>query len=210
MFLKKYLYTNSYAIVTVERVGKKLLRLTQSAYNTNSTSLEEPWNMQINYLLSENRKGALFMNQVSQTFELSSEIGEKEWFKLNADSSGYFIVSYSENDWEKLIDQLKLKPTTFSVKDRANIIFDAGQLSDKDLLNYNTLFSLFDYLKNENNYLPWSVASSLISSIQSKLTSTSSFSIVQYNSYIRDLVSNVYDQKVDLTADLATMTYEQM
>lgn len=210
MFLKKYLYTNSYAIVTVERVGKKLLKLTQSAYNTNSTSLEEPWNMQINYLLSENRKGALFMNQVSQTFEFSSEIGEKEWFKLNADSSGYFIVSYSENDWEKLIDQLKLKPTTFSVKDRANIIFDAGQLSDKDLLNYNTLFSLFDYLKNENNYLPWSVASSLISSIQSKLTSTSSFSIVQYNSYIRDLVSNVYDQKVDLTADLATMTYEQM
>lgn len=210
MFLKKYLYTNSYAIVSVERVGTDSLKLTQRAYNVNSTSLEEPWNMKVDYLLTENRKGSFILSQVSQIVKLTNEVGEKEWFKLNADSTGYFIVSYSENDWEKLIDQLKLKSTTFSVKDRANIIFDAGQLSDKDLLNYKTLFSLFDYLKNENDYLPWSVASSLISSIQSKLTSTSSFSIVQYNSYIRDILNSVYDQKVDLTADLSTMTYEQM
>lgn len=166
--------------------------------------------MQVDYLLTENRKGVFFLDKVSQTVKLNNEIAADEWFKLNTESTGYYIVSYTEDDWKKLFDQLKLKPTTFSVKDRANIIFDAGQLSDKDLLNYENLFSLFDYLKNENDYLPWSVASSLISSIQSKLISTSSFSIVQYNSYIRDLVSNVYDQKVDLTADLATMTYEQM
>ena len=211
IFLRKYLYSNSYAIVTVERAGISSLKLTQTSYNVNQTIvLDEPWNLQIAYVLPNNRNGAFIMNQVAQTVQLKDEIASNEWFKLNAGSTGYYIVNYKPADWKLLIDQLKQKSTLFSIKDRANILFDANQLSDKALLDYETLFNLLSYLKNENDFLPWSVGSSCISSIQSKLTSISSPLIVQYNAFIRDLISFVYDSKVDFTANPATMTYQQM
>ena len=188
-----------------------MLKLTQTAYNANqSISLEEPWIMQVKYLLPNNRNGSFIMDKVSQTVKLTEQLSPNEWFKLNADSTGYYIVNYQPSDWNLLIEQLKQKPTALSIKDRTSILFDANQLSDKALLDYETLFNLLSYLKNENDYLPWSVASSSISSIESKLTSTSSFSIVQYKAFIRDLISYVYDSKVDFAADPSTMTYEQM
>lgn len=150
------------------------------------------------------------LNQVSQTVRLEHELTSKEWFKLNRHSSGYYIVSYQPHDWKLLIAQLKLDHIVFSIRDCANIIFDAIQLSDKGLLDYETLFSLFDYLKKEEAFVPWNVANSALASIRSKLSSTNNFSIVQFHAYIRSLIGQIYKSKVNFAANPTTMTYQDM
>lgn len=44
------------------------------------------------------------------------------------------------------------------VLNRAQIIDDMMNLARVDLVNYNLTLSLFEYLKMEENYIPWSAA----------------------------------------------------
>lgn len=212
-YLNKYLYSNSYPILTVKRDSRSnnSLQIVQTAYNANqSLVLEQPWMVHVEYLLANNRNGSFVLSKTSQAVQLVSHLESREWFKLNRNSNGYYIVNYQPSDWDLLISQLKQNHKNIPKKDRANLLFDANQLSDKSLLNYETLFGLLDYLKKENEPLPWSVASSTLGSIQTKLISTNSFSIVQFKAYVRSLLKYIYDSKVNFASDLSSMTFEQL
>jgi len=189
-------------------LGNKL-QIVQSVYNTNQT-VDEPWHILVAYELPDKSRGKFLLSQASQTVALDHRLNATEWFKLNRDSSGYYIVNYQLNNWKLLIAQLQKNHIVFSIGDCANLLFDAIQLSHKSLLSYETLFSLFDYLKNEKEYLPWSVASSALASLRSKLSSTNNFALVQLDAYIRQLIQRIYKTKVNLADDQVNKTYHQM
>ena len=210
-FLQKYLKSNGFPILTVERSGTNSLKITQRAFNADlddDSPLSDPWIIQVPYFSSNNRRGVAVLDQPSKTVTLNYELAADEWYKLNEGSTGYYVVNY--DDWTKLIRQLTQKATDIPVRDRANLLFDAGLLSEKTLMNYETLFSLIDYIKNEEEYLPWSVVNTVLSSLESKLTSIGSVSIVQFRAYIHTLIDSIYDLKVDFAADSSTLSYDRL
>ena len=236
-YLYSYLYRNTFPILTVKRgsssSSSNTLIINQTPYNEVSDSESRGkdnkedslyWNIFVTYLLGNNGESAgqehgnfmLKDNGQQQTVTLSRQIQSDEWFKLNVNSTGYYIVNYQPEDWQLLIKQLSSIASTststssFTPQDRASLLFDAYQLSNKALVSYDTLFALFDYLQYEDEYLPWSAANSALSGIQSKLQAVESNSIERWNTYITTLVGDVFDAKVDLVSGSDDKLLEQM
>lgn len=51
-----------------------------------------------------------------------------DWVKVNTDMTGYFIVHYEDDGWEKMTKVLAENHTSLSYKDRTQLIHNAFQL----------------------------------------------------------------------------------
>lgn len=60
----------------------------------------------------------------------------------------------------------------FSASDRTHLLEDAFSLADATELDYDIAMDMTAYLVNEAHFVPWKVAASKLSSINSLLTST--------------------------------------
>lgn len=215
--MDKWVNKNGFPLITVKRenTGNKTtsLTLTQTTFSTTKKSkreIEEPWNVIISYSMPFNQSGQFVLDARTKTFELDADLEVTDWFKLNAGANGYYVVNYCPEDWDLLIEELKHNLKSFSSSDRANILFDAYRLTDISLMSYETLFKLFDYLKQENDYLPWEVAKSSLNKIESRLVNSGGMSAVQYKTYVNQLVGDVFDTNVEFKADPNKMSFEQM
>lgn len=63
-----------------------------------------------------------------------------------------------------------------SVVDRAHLLNDAFSLADATQLPFSIALDLTKYLANETSFTPWSVASSKLRGVKSKLYFTEEFS----------------------------------
>ncbi|OTF72637.1 hypothetical protein BLA29_000862, partial [Euroglyphus maynei] len=212
-FLNKWLYHNGFPIITVERIGPTSLKRSaspvnklqfkQSIYRSNSipmnSSEDVPWSIYVRYNQKKReRESAWLFNQTEMIVELEHELDPNDWIKLNPDGHDYYIVNYSPEDWDLLIGELKRNPKSFNVGDRANLLHDAYRLSEISALSYERLLNLFDYLKIETNYIPWSVANNAITSLMNKL-GESGMVLIQFRDFIKSIVANSFDSNVDLT-----------
>lgn len=217
-FMKKWVYSNGFPILNVERVTNtkksrrkrntvktQQLKVTQKTLN--QTVPDEQWYIYVTYQ-TPNKKGQFLMGKLSDSVTLEIEPGQ--WFKINNDGRDYYIVNYAPADRKLLAQQLKSKPQTFSATDRANLLFDSYRLAEISTVPYEDLLDLFDYLKSETHYLPWSVAQSAISSLNSKLRNADGATALQYKQYMRDLVSKTYDTKVNINANANQLSFEDM
>lgn len=53
---------------------------------------------------------------------------EVDWVKVNVDMSGYYMVHYSGDGWNAIIDLLQHNHTVLTSNDRASLIHDVFQL----------------------------------------------------------------------------------
>lgn len=51
-----------------------------------------------------------------------------DWVKVNTDMTGYYIVHYEDDGWEKMTKVLAENHTSLSYKDRTHLIHNAFQL----------------------------------------------------------------------------------
>lgn len=51
-----------------------------------------------------------------------------DWVKVNADLTGYYVVHYDDEGWEKMTKVLSENHTALSYKDRTHLIHNAFQL----------------------------------------------------------------------------------
>lgn len=75
--------------------------------------------------------------------------------------------------------------------DRASLLNDAFSLADSTQLSYDIALDMTKYLENEEDYVPWSVAASKLTSLKRTLMFTETFS--NYNNYARGLIAKIYD-----------------
>lgn len=78
----------------------------------------------------------------------------------------------------------------FSVGDRACLLNDAFSLADSTQLKYDMALDMTKYLGKEDQYVPWSVAASKLTSLKRTLMFTEAF--VHYNAYARELIAPIY------------------
>lgn len=113
-----------------------------------------------------------------------------EWIKFNHDQVGYYRVNYDESLWQALANQLVATPASFSVGDRASLLNDAFALADSTQLPYEIAFDMTKYLAKEEDYVPWSVAASKLTSLKRTLYYTNSYA--KYKKYATALIEPIY------------------
>lgn len=210
-FMAKWVEQNGFPIVQLERIGETKVKLTQVRYSGegDEDDDDEPWHLQVVYLLPNGQTGSWVLTKMSDTFDLPAPIDAKQFIKLNKGGDYYYISNYSEADWSLLAKELK--QGRLDSVDRANLIFDAYQLADKSRLSYEIFFSLLDSLPKEKNYLPWSVSVTAINSLFSKLSTSNGASLMKYQNYIRKIAAQAFDSTVDVSlADASALSPDQL
>lgn len=79
---------------------------------------------------------------------------DTDFVKLNHQQLGFYRVNYEKRDWEKFSSVLNNNPELIDKTDRAQLIDDAFSLASSNQLEYELVFSMLKYLKNETEYLP--------------------------------------------------------
>ncbi|KAL1611048.1 Aminopeptidase 2 mitochondrial [Nothophoma quercina] len=86
--------------------------------------------------------------------EKNLKLKNTDFFKLNADHSGFYRTSYTPERLEKL--GVAAKEGLLTVEDRAGMIADAGSLAASGYQKTSGILSLLDSFKKEPEYVVWS------------------------------------------------------
>ncbi|XP_058986730.1 glutamyl aminopeptidase-like [Musca domestica] len=186
-------------VVEVEQISATQYKLTQKRFFSNpddyngvydDSPFDYKWSIPITYKTSASsdvQRVWFYYDQNAVTINLPSAV---EWIKFNFDQVGYYRVNYPISMWENLANKLIENPNVFSVGDRACLLNDAFSLADSTQLAYDMALDMTKYLGKEDQYVPWSVAASKLTSLKRTLMYTDVF--VHYNSYARELIEPIY------------------
>lgn len=84
-------------------------------------------------------------------------------------SSGFYRVNYDAENWNRLIEQLKVSHKVIHVLNRAQLIGDSFNLARAGMLEYSKALNLSTYLKNENDEIPWYTAIDCLSYVVERM-----------------------------------------
>ena len=175
------------------------------------------WNIPLTYCITLDcsHYEVKFFTKSTETYEVKGEF-KNDLIKFNAHQAGLYIVNYPLNDWKNWIKHLINSPeivSTLTPSDKANLISDSFYLARSGRLSYDVPLDLSQYLVNEENYTPWSIADSMFGPIKNLIYNDFKDAI---NHYMQQLVSNMYeklkwdekDSDDDLTKRLRTLIIE--
>lgn len=129
-----------------------------------------------------------------------------KWVKFNYKQVGYYRVNYEPSAWEALTENYN----ELLVADRTHLLEESFRLAESGNLNYSVPLKLVQRLKEETNYLPWSVASTMVEQIKQYLTASQYLANFQVGTYfvhvgnvgqliscfvkdfVKDIVQNAY------------------
>ncbi|XP_066600502.1 aminopeptidase A isoform X2 [Prorops nasuta] len=185
---------------------KRFLSDPDAEYDPAESEYRYKWTIPITYITNNSGIATLFWFD-KDADDLIIELDEPaEWIKFNKDQVGYYRVNYENSEWEVLSNTLRWYHQRLSVADRANLLEDAFSLASAGLLDYSTAMDMTAYLPRENHAVPWSVASSKFTEIDTLLSSTDISTM--FKTYVRDLVDSLYHDvtwKVDNIEDHVTL-----
>ncbi|KAH8312017.1 hypothetical protein KR044_009049 [Drosophila immigrans] len=192
-------WTMGLPVVTITKVSDTEYKLTQKRFLSNpndydavheASEFNYRWSIPITYTTSANaavQREWFYYDQSEITIKVPSAV---QWIKFNHDQVGYYRVNYDAALWQTLANQLVSTPSSFSAGDRASLLNDAFALADSTQLPYDVAFEMTKYLAKEEDYVPWSVAASKLTSLKRTLYYTSSF--VKYKKYATALIEPIY------------------
>lgn len=95
---------------------------------------------------------------------------DTEFYVLNLKSFDYYRINYDEDNWNKIGKTLKENHLSIHVLNRAQIVDDLFQLARVGYLTYDFMLDIiFEYLKKEVSYVPWTSALNGLSYLQQRI-----------------------------------------
>ncbi|XP_076174900.1 glutamyl aminopeptidase isoform X2 [Ptiloglossa arizonensis] len=196
-----------YPVVNVKKSGNKFV-LTQKRFLADPDAKFDPsnseygykWTIPVTYITSASSEPKLAWFHKDAN-DLTLEFNETvDWIKVNVDEVGYYRVNYELTMWQVLNDCLRNsgKRSPLSVADRAHLLEDAFSLAEAGELDYGVAMDMTKFLSGEYHAVPWIVAASKLTTIDTLLSLTSSSS--KFKKYVRDLVHTVH-HRVTWTVD---------
>lgn len=64
-------------------------------------------------------------------------------------------MNYDERNWNYIVTQLNEDHSKIHVVNRAQLLDDSLNLARASLLPYDTAFNVTQFLKNDDEYIPW-------------------------------------------------------
>ncbi|VDM38750.1 unnamed protein product [Toxocara canis] len=93
------------------------------------------------------------------------EVTPDELLILNSGAHGFYRVNYDPESWQKINDHLLTDHTKIGLRSRARIIDDAFALAEAGHLSYEVALNISNYLRYEDEFLPWWMAAVGLSTI---------------------------------------------
>ncbi|KJH48909.1 peptidase family M1 [Dictyocaulus viviparus] len=195
--------TMGYPIVTVECFNSTTFKISQQRYKRNKKAQEPEryrnpihgfkWDVPIWYqMLNEKVKQVWLKRDEPLYLPIMSPNTCKTPMVINADRYGFYRQNYDSNGWMTIIDQLNKKHEVFSSRTRNAIISDVFAAAEVDLVEYETVFRLLSYLKNEKEYLPWVQAISSLDQVVEIFGNEPESKYIKR--YVMDLLMKMYNQ----------------
>ncbi|KAK0085858.1 hypothetical protein PV326_005760 [Microctonus aethiopoides] len=177
--LKSWVTSPGYPVITVKRdyeAGKAIITQSRFLNNITANSNEKYW-IPINFVTEDNLD---FTNtSITHWFDPSknsieiNHLKQDQFVIFNKQLFGYYRVNYDNQNWKLIINFLKNKNhSRIHVLNRAQLLDDAFNLMKVGHLDVKIFFSLLEYLKEETDFIPWSVAWKAIEEIYRSIINT--------------------------------------
>ncbi|XP_055907199.1 uncharacterized protein LOC129942349 [Eupeodes corollae] len=185
-------------LVTVTRNYENgSVNITQNAFHTDSKLQDNKlWYIPMNYA-TKNRSD--FRNTTAEFYLKDRSVVIKpenvtssDWFILNKQSTGYYRVNYDEKNWDLITDSLIVNPFKIHTLNRASLLYDAYSLSSSSHLKHEVILRMTLYLKNEDQYAPWSTANTILTVFNRFLSGDKEYPV--FRVYVADVVGNIYNR----------------
>ncbi|MBN3301131.1 LCAP aminopeptidase, partial [Amia calva] len=161
-----------FPLVTVTKKGKQVtlvqehfqLQVDSDNSTTHSSNLWQIPLVFVNNTCSNSlacRQDFLLKNK-SAMFNVADGV---QWLKFNFKNEGFYIVHYGEEGWTDLIKTLQSDHLAFTYQDRANLINDIFSISRLGRTSFRQVLKLTEYLVNETEMVPVTVALSRLNYI---------------------------------------------
>lgn len=115
------------------------------------------------------------------------ELKSDDYVLFNVNQFGFYRVNYDINNWNLIIEVLNENHNEFSDTTRAQLLDDALNLAVEGSVNYESVFNMIGYLKNETNSLPWAAATKNLMILNDLLANT------EAQEYFRVLMQEISD-----------------
>ena len=131
---------NSYILVHIVSEIKcaydfQISRLVQSG--------SQKWHIPITYITSIDPKRTQYFLLTSENATMDIQ---GDWFKLNFEASGYYVVNYDVKNWKRIAKQLVDDHRAFTILDRSSIIKDVFTMAEEGLLPFPVALDVTKYL----------------------------------------------------------------
>ncbi|CAH1155226.1 unnamed protein product [Phaedon cochleariae] len=124
-------------------------------------------------------------------YEIEESVDLTEWYLLNIDKTGYFIVNYDEKNWLSLVDHVMDLPPSV----RAQLIADSTELARANLLSYHVplkLIAKMAVLDEGIMFVPTWVALEKLKFLSDILSATPAFGL--FEEYHRAIFKTTYER----------------
>lgn len=186
-----------YPLLTVTRdYSAGTFSVSQQRYLNNRTTVNtDTWYVPINYAVSSafdyrNTTASHYLLNVANTSITDVNIASDEWLLLNKQSSGYYRILYDEENYRLIAKGLAEETYKFHPRNRAQLLHDAYRFVDTGRISQATLFQLLAYLKNEDQYAPWSTANSILTIYDQYLRGDSNYA--HFKEFVVELVEDIF------------------
>uniref|UniRef100_A0A0L8GD67 ERAP1-like C-terminal domain-containing protein n=2 Tax=Octopus bimaculoides TaxID=37653 RepID=A0A0L8GD67_OCTBM len=113
-----------------------------------------------------------------------------DWVIGNIRLINYYRVTYDNDNWMAIIEQLKRDHTVIHISNRIQIFWDSWALANSGHLDTLIALRTLEYLKKEKAYLVWSTARNGLSLLKRMLYKTPRYG--DFQRFIRNLVKDLY------------------
>lgn len=151
------------------------------------------WYIPLNYIWKGHDKPTkMWFIHKAITAPLFPRATQNDWLLINVDQTGFYRVNYDLKNWELLRRQLEDDPLKIPPGNRAQLIDDAFELAENELLSYEIPMKLLKYLPfGERHYVPWASAISNLELLDTVLHNTPYNG--NYQNFLIDLIRPIYD-----------------
>ncbi|XP_030370839.1 aminopeptidase N [Scaptodrosophila lebanonensis] len=187
-----------YPLLTVERNYEDgSFTIKQERYsNDKSTTNSKNWYVPINYAVASNPDfrdtSASFYLLNEPTLKVANDLSSNDWLILNKQSTGYYRILYDERNLELIADGLIRHTHKIHPRNRAQLLHDTYRFVATERLSQGTLLNLLVYLKNEDQYAPWSIANSIFATYDQYLRGDANYN--EFQLFVINLVEDFFDK----------------
>ncbi|UYV80524.1 ENPEP [Cordylochernes scorpioides] len=149
------------------------------------------WQVPVQFATSGGTTGSVWLRD-SREVATEVPLHPGEWAHFNANHTGFFVVHYDLESWDRVTQVLMDSHQSIPAADRAGILHDVFALAAAGRVPYDTALTLSLYLKHERDLAPWQAAQRILG----RLSTLLEFSDLnpQFRAYLRKLTEPVYKQ----------------
>ncbi|XP_037811872.1 aminopeptidase N-like [Lucilia sericata] len=192
-------HQGNYPLLNVKRDYKSgTFSVTQETfYEDKNIKGNKTWFIPFNYVTASTRD---FSNTIATDFLLNikeivvedAKIAPDDWLLLNKQSTGFYRINYDKENWNLIIDSLKLQYYNIHPLNRAQLLHDAYYLSVSNHLTHDVFLNLMTYLEKEEEYAPWSTVNDIVVILNRYLNSDENIEDLKF--FIAQLTAPIYDK----------------